>query len=338
MIVDHHEGLNLDSAFRCGKAMQDFDSEPLSFGSDHSQKVKAPSIGNGYGSKDGVDLSFPTAESRLNTPRSLLNTLRSALSFAPRSSLFLFLLLLSLAACSSKPRQQPIIREIVAPKKTLTKKMPSAIIDKRTDLPNVLFKERANTLIMIDPGHGGKDLGTFTSKQIKYREKTLNLTTARMLNTYLKQMGYSTVMTRSDDVFVSLDKRAEIANAKKPKLFVSIHYNSAPNEDAEGIEVFFFQSIADKERSAASKKLAQCVLKEVLVNTEAKSRGVKHGNLRVIRKTNMPAILIEGGFLTNQDELKNIKDTSYQKRIAWGIAQGIQNYLSTGSQNVLGAN
>lgn len=244
-------------------------------------------------------------------------------------TLFFFLsLLLSLAACSSKPKQQPFIREIVTPNRALAKKMPLLGNDKPVHLPNVLFKDRANTVIMIDPGHGGKDLGTYSSKENRYREKTLNLTTARVLNTYLQQLGYSTLMTRTDDRFISLAKRVEMANAKKPKLFVSVHYNSAPNEDAEGVEVFFYQSDTDKARSKASKLLAQSALKQVLLNTESKSRGVKHGNLRVIRETTMPAILVEGGFLTNKNDLNNIKETSYQKRIAWGIAQGIHNYLA----------
>lgn len=237
------------------------------------------------------------------------------------------LMLLSLAACSARPKPYPYVKEFVSPPKALSKRMPHVDVQQSPVSANILLKNRASTLIVIDPGHGGKDIGTHSLKPIKYKEKTLNLTTARALNEYLRKMGYQTLMTRSDDRFISLVKRAEFANAKQPKLFVSVHYNSAPNPDAEGVEIFFYDSEKAKERSIASKKLGESIMNQIVINTEAKSRGVKHGNLAVVRETNMPAILVEGGFLTNKEELKRILNTSYQKRIAWGIAQGIQDYL-----------
>jgi len=182
-------------------------------------------------------------------------------------------------------------------------------------------------LIVIDAGHGGKDLGAESDKAPKYQEKIYTLTTAKMLESYLKRQGYRTVMTRNDDFFVSLSERAKFANGQHPILFVSVHYNSAPKKQAHGVEVYYYRSDTDKERSSASKKLAQADLDNVIAQTEAKSRGVKHGNFAVIRETNMPAILIEGGFLSNDEELKKIKRGAYQKKIAWGIVQGIEKYL-----------
>lgn len=182
-------------------------------------------------------------------------------------------------------------------------------------------------LIVIDPGHGGEDLGTQSHTKPRYKEKHLNLATAKMLEGFLQQMGYKTVMTRTDDTFITLGKRAEIANSLKPDLFVSVHYNSAPARQAEGVEVFFYRDDVNKERVASSKRLAQLVLNKVLENTNAKSRGVKHGDLSVIRNTKMPAILVEGGFLTNDDEMQRLKDPAYLKRVAWGIAEGVQAYL-----------
>ncbi|MFS6835649.1 N-acetylmuramoyl-L-alanine amidase family protein, partial [Staphylococcus aureus] len=137
-----------------------------------------------------------------------------------------------------------------------------------------------------------------------------------------------TEMTRKTDTFVTLDGRAKFANDRKPDLFVSVHFNSAPSAQAHGIEVFYYRSEQDVERSATSKELAEKILQKVLVNTEAKSRGVKHGNLAVIRKTTMPAVLIEGGFLTNEQEFQKLRDSAYIKKLAWGIAQGIQDFLN----------
>lgn len=183
-----------------------------------------------------------------------------------------------------------------------------------------------NFSIVIDPGHGGHDIGTQSISKPRYQEKSLNLVTAKFMRDFLQQLGYQVLMTREDDKFVSLDKRAKIANDHKPVIFVSIHYNSAPSAEAEGIEVFFYQSKEDKERTIKSKRLAQVVLKNILVETKAKSRGVKHGNFLVIRETNMPAILVEGGFVTNEAEMQKLKDPIYLKRLAWGIVRGIEEY------------
>lgn len=184
-----------------------------------------------------------------------------------------------------------------------------------------------NFLIVIDPGHGGHDTGTQSITKPRYQEKSLNLTTAQFVSTYLQQLGYQVFLTREDDRFVSLDKRAQFANEKKPALFVSIHYNSAPSAEAKGVEVFFYQSKTNKERTQKSKKLAQSVLKCILKETKAHSRGIKQANYAVIRETNMPAILVEGGFVTNEKELQSLKDPAYLKRLAWGIVCGIETYL-----------
>lgn len=181
--------------------------------------------------------------------------------------------------------------------------------------------------IIIDPGHGGEDLGAQSKTKPIYSEKNFNLVTARFLQENLEQMGYRTAMTRVKDVFIPLDKRAAAAHDRQSELFISVHYNAAESEEAQGVEVFYFDQKEDPSRTLASKTLAQSVLKELLAATNAKSRGVKHGNYHVIRESNAPAILIEGGFLTNPDELLRLKDPLYLKKLAWGIAQGVSKYL-----------
>lgn len=191
--------------------------------------------------------------------------------------------------------------------------------------------KKDGVLIVIDAGHGGDDHGTTSTTKPKYQEKFLTLSTAKFLREFLKQMGYRTLMTRIDDTFIPLLDRAAIANEAESNkvLFVSVHYNSAPSPEAHGIEVFFHQSDSDKSRSVSSKQLAAMILDEVIQNTGAKSRGVKHGNFAVIRETKMPAILIEGGFMTNEEEMSHIKDPNYVKRLSYGIAKGVDHYIRT---------
>lgn len=188
-------------------------------------------------------------------------------------------------------------------------------------------KERIT--IVVDAGHGGEDFGTHSLDTPKYQEKNLNMSTAMMLKNFLQYFGYRVVMTRTNDVFISLEERAQMTNKLKPKLFVSVHYNSAPSKQAEGIEVYYYLDEKDRRRKECSKYLAEAILSKVIQNTQAKSRGVKHGNYSVIRETKVPAVLIEGGFLTNKNEMDKLKNATYLKQIALGIAQGIQEYIAT---------
>jgi N-acetylmuramoyl-L-alanine amidase len=194
------------------------------------------------------------------------------------------------------------------------------------------FRESKQVLIVIDPGHGGEDRGTISLQKPSYQEKQLTLATAQFLQHYLQDLGYQTRMTRENDVFISPLDRAQLANQMQPHLFVSVHYNSAPSVDAHGIEIFYHLSEKDPERTKESKALAASILSQVLQNTQAKSRGVKTANFAVIRETKMPAVLIEGGFLTNADEMERIKNPIYLKQIAWGIAQGVDRYLGNRSK------
>ena len=235
----------------------------------------------------------------------------------------LLFLTLCLTTYPSIASAEPLIRKRWTPP-TLQPKLPKPVV---TPAARLLLKPELNVLIVIDPGHGGKDKGAHSKKVPKYQEKYLTLTTAFMLKEYLTRMGYEVLLTRTKDVFISLDQRAAFANKQQPHIFVSLHYNTAPNAQAEGIEIFFYRSDANKQRSKDSEALAKSILKRVLSNTGAKSRGVKHGNLAVIRETNVPAVLVEGGFLSNAEEVLKIKDAAYLKQLSWGIAQGINEYL-----------
>lgn len=186
-----------------------------------------------------------------------------------------------------------------------------------------------DVLIVIDPGHGGEDYGANSKNSPKYYEKNLNLSLARMLNNILNHQGYNTLLTRKDDLFITLDKRASIANNMDAALFISLHFNSAPSEEASGIEIFYYRSDKEPKRTQESSRLAGLILDQLIKTSDAKSRGIKHGNLAVIRQTTMPAVLVEAGFLTNETEMERIKDPAYLKKIALGIALGIKGYLDS---------
>lgn len=180
-------------------------------------------------------------------------------------------------------------------------------------------------LVIIDPGHGGTDEG---AKVQSVMEKRITLTTAMMTKKKLEALGYRVIMTRSRDVALTLPRRVSIANRSKAALFVSIHYNSSPNATAKGIEIYYYERKGE-ERTRDSKRLANTILYQVLDQTEAHSRGVRRGNFYVVRETAMPAVLVEGGFLTNYDERFNLKDRKYLEKIAKGIAQGVHKFLSS---------
>jgi N-acetylmuramoyl-L-alanine amidase len=183
-------------------------------------------------------------------------------------------------------------------------------------------------LIVLDAGHGGKDRGCEDSPE-DCQEKALTLETVYLVKAYLEKMGYRTFLTRKEDCFVPLDDRVSMANESQAALFVSVHFNAATNKKAKGIEVFYCDSEENVVRKESSKRLAKLLLDKAIACTEATSRGVKTGNLRVIKKTTMPAALIEGGFLTHPEERSRCQDPIYLNALAWGIARGIDDYFKT---------
>ena len=178
-------------------------------------------------------------------------------------------------------------------------------------------------LVVLDAGHGGKDQG---AKVRSLEEKKLALLTVLYTKKYLEELGYRVLLTRAKDVYVPLSKRVLIANKMKCVAFVSVHFNTAPNHLAEGLEVYYTGESTERGRS--SRRLAGLLLHSVLTQTEAQSRGVKLGNhLYVIRETQMPAVLFEAGFMTNPEEWSKMKEKKYLEKIAKGISQGLDRYL-----------
>jgi N-acetylmuramoyl-L-alanine amidase len=184
-------------------------------------------------------------------------------------------------------------------------------------------------LIVLDPGHGGDDRGTVSTQKPILLEKRLTLFTTNLVRSALHGFGYQTLMTRLKDETVSLDQRVAFSNDVKPTCFVSIHFNAAPSPQAKGIEIFVYKEGGATPRLDASEALAKSILKHLLQWTGADSRGVKSDNFRVIKDNHYPAVLVEAGFLSHPEEAKLLGQPLYLKKVAMGIAKGIDDYLSS---------
>jgi len=173
--------------------------------------------------------------------------------------------------------------------------------------------------VIIDPGHGGRDRG---GQWGLVYEKHLALDTSVRLENHLRRMGYRTVMTRRSDYFITLPQRVAIANRHRNAIFVSVHYNYTWKRDVSGIETFY--------HGANSRRLAHFVQQGMLRRTRAVDRGAKFARYYVIRNTNIPSILVEGGFVSNAQERERLKTGWYREAVARGIADGIERYRRGG--------
>ncbi|TYO95314.1 N-acetylmuramoyl-L-alanine amidase [Desulfallas thermosapovorans DSM 6562] len=173
-----------------------------------------------------------------------------------------------------------------------------------------------DNLIILDPGHGGKDVGAIGYSGKYEKDLVFNITS--QLKTALENEGYNVILTRTDDSYVSLEERVNIADRTNAFAFISIHANSATNSAVEGVEVFKFYG--------SDPRLAQNVLNSILRQTGQVNRKVKEAGFYVIKNTLMPAILIETGFISNPREEAFLWDPQNQEAIVRGIVNGIMDY------------
>ncbi len=169
--------------------------------------------------------------------------------------------------------------------------------------------------VVIDPGHGGKDPGAISVKG--FYEKTVNLSVARKVAAKLRQCGLRVVMTRDSDRFIELERRAEIANQHKADLFVSIHADSSMTRTEKGYTVY-----VARQASYSSQKVARAIAR-YMQGVSPEGNGVKQADYRVLVKTQMPAVLVEIGYISNHGEASLIATDSFQRRIADAICAGI---------------
>lgn len=172
-------------------------------------------------------------------------------------------------------------------------------------------------VVVIDAGHGDQDPGAIgvTGK----REKDFNLAMALKVEALLKkEPQIDVVLTRSDDTFLALKERVKVAQNINADIFISIHANSGPVA-ATGVETFYSRSV--------SKELANIMHKYLVKSSGLKDRGVKMASLHVTRETTMPAVLLEGGFLSNKSDEAVLFTENFQNNVAKGIVAGIKEYL-----------
>jgi N-acetylmuramoyl-L-alanine amidase len=168
--------------------------------------------------------------------------------------------------------------------------------------------------VVIDAGHGGHDRGGVPGQRISEKDKTLDV--AQRLKRVLQASGYRVIMTRDSDVFVPLGTRVAIANAYRGASFISIHFNCATRSGANGIETYYYRS--------DSAGLAQSIHRNVLSGAPTENRGIRRRGFYVLRKTAIPSVLVECGFLTNPTEGSLALTANYRQTLAEQIARGVQ--------------
>jgi N-acetylmuramoyl-L-alanine amidase len=220
--------------------------------------------------------------------------------------------------------------------------------------------------IVIDPGHGGKDPGCYLDHNVEEKNIVLNL--AQILAKKLeKRLGVEAVLTRNTDVFVPLEKRTAFANMQKADLFLSLHVNSYKQGDVSGVETYFLNMATDeravmvaaRENATSEKNISdlQKILNDLMLNTKisessklaydiqkgivgqvrkrygnVRDLGVKQAPFYVLIGADMPAVLVETGFLTNSMEKKRLENRKYLEKIADGIVSGIETYVKSFGQ------
>ena len=259
------------------------------------------------------------------------------------------------AQAQTQSEPQPKLTAPVKPQSKSTSPTPGP---KKPLVPESLTREFGLTAktIVIDPGHGGKDPGALGSRHLQ--EKTIVLSISEKIREILTQKGYTVLMTRDTNRYIPLKQRTAFATQHKADLFLSIHANASENRRAKGIETYYLsvtstdkaseviaarenadsgysiqeletllKGIIQESKSEDSKRLARHVQQALVQATGAVDRGVKHARFVVLIGTNVPAILIETGFVSNPTEGHKLTTRAYQHKIATAIAQGIETFL-----------
>jgi N-acetylmuramoyl-L-alanine amidase len=221
--------------------------------------------------------------------------------------------------------------------------------------PELIGKAKSRPqVIVIDPGHGGPDKGMI-NERLNLFEKTFTLDTSQRLKKILETRGWKVVLTRTDDRQLlpgkadDLRRRAEIADEVDADVFVSVHFNAVAEqvEKVRGLEVFRFTPQHQPPISRAVRRLddaqlspgngndpwnsllAHLIQNAMLTRMKLEDRGFKHERFAVLRLVSCPAVLIEGGFMSNQAEAKMIATPAYRQRLAEAIADGLTDYRAT---------
>lgn len=184
-------------------------------------------------------------------------------------------------------------------------------------------KSLKEATVVLDPGHGGNDVGALSSDVIF--EKVFNLDTAMILKQKLEEAGAKVIMTRTDDSWVDLDERAIICNNHKADVFLSLHYDALDDPSVHGTATYYFHE--------ADYDLAVSVNQSLSRQLPLANNGTTFGNFQVLRENKQPALLLELGYMTNYNDLQFIQSPAYYEQIADAIVKGLQDYYASVSYN-----
>jgi len=177
-------------------------------------------------------------------------------------------------------------------------------------------------------------------------EKDLTLDIAQRVDRLLGVQGISTLLTRTGDSYVSLSDRTQLINRANDAIVVSIHFDDGPKPNVSGIETYFaaqqttgiptfaswlpfLQKVANVRPNLESQSLAQFIQQQLVAHTQAINRGTKAEQFYVLANVRHPAVLVEGGFLTNKNEIGKLLDANYREQLAVAISDGILKYRHT---------
>ena len=204
--------------------------------------------------------------------------------------------------------------------------------------PSFIKSAKRFRSVVIDPGHGGSDPG---SKSKYGNEKDFNLKLANLLKRDLERRGFRVRMTRTNDTFPTLRERVDFTNRISEAIFISLHFNAYRNSSAKGIETYALSPkdtgthnsrgirgsvLTGNARDAENIALATAIHASLLKRTNAEDRGIKRDRFTVLADINKPAVLVEGGFLTNPDEARKIASPSYLALLSRSIADAVVTY------------
>lgn len=265
---------------------------------------------------------------------------------------------------STEQAADKMIRQIDKQPSNISPKDDSPMIKEDSQKEQNTFIVAKKKTIVIDPGHGGKDPGAISTNGVK--EKDIVLRVSQLLAGMLEKKGYTVHLTRDNDIFIELQDRTSFANKKSADIFVSVHANaidtrySDPNK-FHGIETYFlsparserakkaaekengvglmdafsketFLNFLNREKIVASNKLAIDVQRGMLGYAKSKYKdttdgGVKEAPFWVLVGAQMPAVLVELGYLTHDGDLEKLREDYYKALLAKGIMEGIENYF-----------
>ncbi|WP_270647580.1 N-acetylmuramoyl-L-alanine amidase [Paeniclostridium hominis] len=197
------------------------------------------------------------------------------------------------------------------------KKSVAALVLSTAFMSTLTVANANNYKVFIDAGHGGRDNGSSYMDRV---EDKINFQIANKVEEKLKKLGIDVETSRESDEYVSLRERAKKSNLSGADVFVSIHQNSADDTNAKGLETFYYNE--------SDKNFAQKMQNSLLNYTNGNNRGFKKGNLQVLRDNEIPAVLVECGFISSNDEGHKLTTEEYQNKIANGIVNGITDQLN----------